>query len=225
MSELDEILAPLQTSDSATRFAVLQALATYWCGAPGPQPAPPADLAIPDMLRRWYEWAGPVAPCMNHQNILRSWLPEPAWMRLEWTDGLLFFHMENQGCYFWATEPHGVDPPVFARESWTAPWEPQGCVLSEHLLASFIFEATLDPDACTGLSSVVDDGSLDKIVASMPTLPIPPWRWPAGLARFRAAQGVLMVAIGSPVSSIQVAAKEKRHLAALPGIDWDYRNF
>lgn len=229
MNDLDAILAPLHPrSDTRSRFAVLQALTTHWYGPPEPQEPLPPDLAIPSVLRRWYEWAGPNASCMNHQNILLSLAPTHEALRLRVEDGRLYFQMENQGCHFWATETVGDDPAVFGRESWSTPWEAQGCVLSEHLLGAFVFEATLDPDAFTGFTAIVEDGRLDRAVASVPALPIPPWRWPGGLARFHGGHGVLMVAIGSPVGALQVAAKDRQHLAGLaddPAIDWDYRNF
>ena len=143
---LDRLSYPLNTEE---RLWVLQQLVEYWHG-----PIRPEDgfseqelegLSMPYPLRWWYRWAGRRSDIMSGQNFLLA--PD----QLTIKDGLLEFYVENQYCYQWGTHIGGDDPPVFGRAETTNPWEPEGIVLSEHLILACLFEATMCPLALWGV--------------------------------------------------------------------------
>jgi hypothetical protein len=139
---IDVALAKLcEPTDVGERLSILEQVVTYWHG-----PIHPEDgftgkelegFAIPYPLDWWYRWAGHRREIMSHQNILLD--PNDLLVR----DELLVFYAENQWCYEWATLFKGDDPPVFGRSNSNKPWEPEGMVLSEHLILACLFEATM----------------------------------------------------------------------------------
>jgi hypothetical protein len=130
---LDAMLSGLGPSTTTqVRFATLQAVVEYWHGKivadDGLPDAALDGTRMPLVLKQWYRWAGRRTDILSGQNFLLA----PDRLRIE--DGRLFFYQENQYCYLWATLPEGNDPPVFGREDERDAWQPEGMLLSEHLI-------------------------------------------------------------------------------------------
>jgi hypothetical protein len=97
-AKLDAMLGELGGATTMqSRFATLQALVEYWHGnIDGEDGLPEAALEgvrMPEVLKRWYRWAGRRDEILSGQNFLL----QPHTLRVE--DERLFFYRENQGCY------------------------------------------------------------------------------------------------------------------------------
>jgi hypothetical protein len=106
-------------------------------------------------------------------------------------DGLLEFYAENQYCYQWGTQIGGNDPPVFGRSENTGSWEPEGIVLSEHLILACVFEAVCHHSPYGASASWLEQSVLDKISEHIPPISINPWKWGVSV-RFYAKGGNFM---------------------------------
>jgi hypothetical protein len=210
------------------RLWVLEQLVAYWHGQvqseDGFSEKELKGLAIPDPLRWWYRWAGRRANILSGQNLLLD--PDKLLVR----DDLLVFYGENQWCYEWSTLFEGEDPPIFGREAITDPWEPEGIVLSEHLILACLFEATMCHSPYGASASWLGGAVLNQIIEHIPPIAINPWHW-CGSTRFYARDGAFMFAMsnveidGEQVYSVWIGAKTEHPLQFLkPYIDksWEY---
>jgi hypothetical protein len=145
-------------------------------------------------------------------------------------DDLLVFYGENQWCYEWGTLFEGEDPPVFGRESSTDPWEPEGIVLTKHLILACLFEATTCHSTYGASASWLSEAVLSRIIEHIPPVAIKPWRW-GGSARFYAKGGAFMFTMQNgqiddeQSYSVWVGAKTEHPLQFIkPFIDngWEY---
>jgi hypothetical protein len=226
---IDVALAKLcEPTDVGERLSILEQVVTYWHG-----PIHPEDgftgkelegFAIPYPLDWWYRWAGHRREIMSHQNILLD--PNDLLVR----DELLVFYAENQWCYEWATLLKGDDPPVFGRSNSNKPWEPEGMVLSEHLILACLFEATMCHSPYGASASWLESSVLDNIIEHIPPVAINPWRW-GGSVRCFAKGGAFMYTMpngefnGKLGYSVWIGAKTEQPLQFLkPYIDkgWEY---
>jgi hypothetical protein len=209
------------------RLWVLRQLVTYWHGPihsdDGFSEKDLEGLAIPYPLRWWYRWAGRRKTIMSGQNFLH----DPGELRLE-GDKLLFY-IENQGCYFWGTDPEGDDSPVFGRYEDSDPWQREGIALSEHLILACLFEAVMCHSPYGASAAWLPRSVLEQIIEHVPPIPIAPWGW--GEMRFYAGAGAYMIAAangeidGSPGYSVWIGAKTEHPLQVPKGfIDdgWEY---
>ena len=222
---LDRLSYPLSTEE---RLWVLQQLVAYWH-----RPISPEDglreqelqgLAMPHPLRWWYRWAGCRSDIMSGQNFLLA----PGQLTIK--DGLLEFYVENQYCYQWGTQIGGDDPPVFGRMKTTKQWEPEGTVLSEHLILACLFEATMCHSHYGASASWLEQSVLDKIIEHIPPISVNPWKW-GGSAQFYAKGGSTMYTMpngeidGKQGYSVWIGAKTEHPLRLVkPFIDkdWEY---
>jgi hypothetical protein len=231
-ARLDAMLSGLGPSTTTQiRFATLQALVEYWHGQIGPDDGL-SDTALdgmrmPLVLKQWYRWAGRRIDILSGQNFLLA----PDRLRIE--DGRLFFYQENQYCYLWATLADGDDPPVFGRMDERDAWQPEGMVLSEHLILAAMFESIIRFAPYGAHASWVDSRRLEEIAKIIPPLAVPPWRW-NGRTQFHAGGGAFMVAMvdvpvaGKRCNDIWIGAKEQEPLLFLRSfsdIDWSYAAF
>ena len=222
---LKRLRCPVNVDD---RLLILQQLVAYWHGTISPEDGfsehELKGLSISYPLRWWYRWAGRRERIMSGQNFLLA----PDKLRIK--DGLLEFYVENQYCYQWGTHLEGEDPPVFGRAETTAPWKPEGIVLSEHLILACLFEATMCHSPYGASASWLNQTVLDKIIKHVPPIAINPWRWP-GSTRFYAKGGAFMFTApngeinGEQGYSVWIGAKTEHPLRFLkPYIDkgWEY---
>jgi hypothetical protein len=224
-SALDRLRPP---SDVEERLWVLRRLVAYWHG-----PIRPEDgiregdldgLSVPYSLRWWYWWAGRRREIMSGQNHL----PDPDKLLVK--DDLLVFYGENQWCYEWATLPEGDDPLILGRTRPAAPWEPEGIVLSEHLILACLFEAIMCHSPYGAAAAWLEESILNRIIEHIPPVPINAWRW-TGATRFYAGGGAFMYAMpsgeidGKQGYSVWDGAKSEHPLRLVkPFIDdgWEY---
>ncbi len=207
---------------------MLEKLVAYWHGQirleDGFSEKELNGLAIPYPLRWWYRRAGRRKKILSGQNLLLE--PHKLLVR----DGRLVFYGENQWCYEWATLFDGEDPPVFGREAITDPWEPEGIVLSEHLILACLFEATMCHSPYGASASWLGEAVVNQIIEHIPPIAINPWRW-NGSTRLYAKGGAFMFTMfngeidGEAVYSVWTGAKSEQPLQFLkPLIDksWEY---
>ncbi|SRR5579883_1603182 len=224
-SALERLRQPLDVEE---RLWVLRRLVAYWHGPIRPEDGFREDdlekLKIPYPLRWWYRWAGRRREVMSGQNHLLD--PD----RLMAKDDRLVFYGENQWCYEWATLFEGDDPPVYGREDDGDPWEPEGILLSEHLILACLFEATTCHSRYGAAASWLEESILNRIIDHIPPVPINPWRW-TGATRFYAGGGAFMYTMtngqmdGKQGYSVWIGAKTEHPLQFLkPFIDdrWEY---
>jgi hypothetical protein len=222
---LDRLRQPVNMEE---RLWVLRRLVEYWHG-----PIRAEDgfiekelegFAIPYPLRWWYRWAGRRRKILSGQNTLLS--PDELLVR----DNRLVFYGENQWCYEWATLFKGDDPPVFGRSETTDPWQPEGIVLSEHLILACLFEAIICHSPYGATVSWLPEAVLDRIVQHIPPIAVNPWGW-CGSTRFYAKGGAFMNTMpngkinGEQGYSVWIGAKTEQPLGFLkPHIDkgWEY---
>jgi hypothetical protein len=231
---VDAALDRLRTGTTwEERFAVLKRLVEYWHGpihaSDGMTEAELDGIQMPTVLRDWYRWAGNRGGILSGQNLLfrprgerhRHW-------ELEIDDGLLWFYVENQGVYRWATHADGEDPPVFGRyPGLENTWEPEGVSLSEHLIGACLFEAVWHSKY--GASAAWADHSvLNEIASTIPPIAIGEWRWLDG-TRFYARNGAFMIACQNDYDweggSVWIGAKTEHPLQFLrPYLDekWEH---
>jgi hypothetical protein len=216
------------------RLDAIRELVDYWHGPIKPEDGmSDADLngvALPRPLAWWYRHAGNRPEIMSGQNIMfRPRDDHHKYWQLSLDDGFLHFYSENQGCHFWATLPHGDDPPVFSRSESTAPWEREDISLSEHLILTCLFEAVICHAKYGAWAAWLDQDKVDEIAKTIPPIAISPWRWIG--ARFFAGRGAFMVAAsnveleGRPGCSVWIGAKTEHPLQFLkPLLDdrWEY---
>ena len=222
---LDRLRHPINVEE---RLWVLQQIVAYWHGPIRPEDGFSEQAlegnSMPYPLRWWYRWAGRRSGIMSGQNFLRP----PNQLTIK--DGLLEFYVENQYCYQWGTHIGGNDPPVLGRSETTNPWEPEGIVLSEHLILACLFEATMCHSLYGASASWLEQSVLDKIIEHIPPISINPWRW-GGSARFYAKGGAFMYTMpngefkGKQGFSIWIGSKSERPLQSLkPYIDNDWEH-
>jgi hypothetical protein len=219
---VDAALSKLPSADANMRFAILQELVTYWHGSIGAEDGVPDEILdlfpMPQMLRRWYRFAG------RRSNILSgiNFLSDPEALRL--ADDRLVFYRETEGAYFCATRPQGDDPPVFTRGDDTDPWVLENMALSEHLILACLYEG-LFRAPYGGWIMGLDQKIIDEITAVIPPIAIPPWRWDMG-KQFHARGGAFMTV--DEFGSLMIGAKTQEavlFLRAYADRDWDHKAF
>jgi hypothetical protein len=228
---VDAALDRLRTlTTSAERFDILQTLVEYWHAAVVVKDSYSErelyEFRMPGVLKRWYLWAGRRTEIMSGQNFLK----EPRELKIL-SDGRLLFYVENQGCYSWATELNGDDPPVYGQECGANVWQSLGYTLSEHLILACISEAVMC--APYGAWDVgLPETAMRRISEVIRPLPIAPWGWCN--MQFWAGNGVFgMVSENGrdqdgSVYGVYLGAKSEEPLAVLKSIEhqnWDYRAF
>jgi len=228
---LDAALDRLRgTTTSIEHFEIFRSLVEYWHGPIRPKNGYTNDelqrIRMPEILKRWYSWAGQRTEIMSGQNSLK----EPRELKVL-DDGRLLFYVENQGCYLWAIEPHVDDPPVFGQECGGKTWQSLGYSLSQHLMLACIFEAVMRSpygawDAGLGERAMI------KLAEVMRPLPIAQWGWCE--MQFWAGNGVFgMIADnGSDQNGrrfgVYLGAKSEEPLTFLKSIEhqnWEYKAF
>jgi hypothetical protein len=225
---LDRLREPTTLDE---RLEVIRRLVEYWHGPIQPEDGwPQAELGampLPHPLKWWYGWAGRRKEIMSGQNTLLIPRDPQGYRKLQIEDGLLLFYLENQAVYRWATLPEGHDPPVFGRYETTDAWEPEGVLLSEHLILACIFEAIFCHSPYGAAVSCLDQETLAAIERVVPPIAVNPWRW-VGPNRFYARNGVFMNAAsnGGDFYSVWIGAKSEGPLQFLkPYLDdrWEYK--
>jgi len=212
------------------RLDILKTLVRYWHGEIRPEDGIPEEdllgMELPTALRWWYRFAGRRTEILSGQNSL---LP-PALLSKP-SEGLLVFYGENQWCYEWATLQDGDDPPVFGREGSPLPWEPEGIMLSEHLILACLFEGTMCHCRYGASAAWLDGETLARIVEQIPPLAINGWHW-CEETRFFAKNGAFMYTMYNGEIkdrkgySVWVGAKTEQPLQFLkPMLDdeWEYQ--
>jgi hypothetical protein len=215
-------LGKLASADSDTRFGVLQELVTYWHGNIAAEDGLLDEtlnlFPMPQMLRRWYRFAGRRSDILSGQNFLL----DPEGLSLE--DDRLVFYRENQGVYSVATLSEGDDPPVFSRDD-TDRWAPGGMTVSEHLILACLYEAILHRAPYGGWIMGLEQEIIDEITSVIPPIAIAPWRWDMG-QQFHARGGAFMTS--DKYGSLMIAAITQEPLLFLrtyADLDWDYVAF
>lgn len=227
-TEIDNSFALLHIYPTTeARLHILQQLVLYWHGEILPEDAIPStqldNLQIPLTLKWWYEWAGKRTTIMRGQNIFLQ--PD----ELEYNQGRLVFHVENEGEYFWSTLPSGEDPPVFGRFDGENQWVPEGIHLSEHLINTCLLEAMFCHAPYGASAAELPADRLEELVKLIPAIPIKGWRWSGGTG-FHSRNGAFMLVAtddssGEIVHSVWVAAKEREALHVVqPLIDDHWEN-
>ncbi|QDT82430.1 hypothetical protein [Gimesia chilikensis] len=226
---LDRQLARLADETTlAERFDILKTLVEYWHGAIQAEDALTenelSEIAMPAALKKWYLWAGKRKSIMSGQNHFF----DPS--RLHKHGNHLVFHLENQGCFEWATAVEEEDPPVFGREDELDPWQPQNLRLSEHLIQTCLFEAITCHAKYSATVAWLEETKVAFFREHIPKIPISPWTWLEEI-RFFAGQDRFMYTIqngeyeGIPGYNVWIASKKKEPLQfAKEMIDetWDY---
>jgi hypothetical protein len=225
---LDRLRQPTLIED---RLSVLQHVVNYWHGPIRPKDGmTEAELAgscFPAALHWWYRWAGRRSTIVSGQNFLFA--PRGEHGQPFMLDDRLFFYVENQGVYHWATLAGGDDPPVFGRYNDNEPWEAEGIKVTEHLILACLFEAVMRHARFQAAAAWLDEDQFAAVVNQIPPLAIPPWRWIE--AKFFARNGAFMCATdqglheGKRWYSVNVGAKTERPLQFLkPLLDksWEY---
>jgi hypothetical protein len=160
----------------------------------------------------------------------QNWLLGPAELETDET-GKAVFYCENQGVYLWATMLEGDDPPVWGMlNEQDIPWTEEGMTLSAFLIQACLFEGL--GRAPYGASAAwADEQALERVVAPLRPLPLPPWHWPAYPSRLWYGGGAFAAAgpngeyQGKKGFSIWVGAKTDQPLAYLREIvdeGWEY---
>jgi hypothetical protein len=171
------------TSDSLERFL------TRWYGPPDRPPAPVHDAAVsmPSALRHWYEVTGRWSVPVVHHNLL---LPPG---ELEMLDGKLLFWVENQGCWEWATEAAGDDPPVYDREPSEdpTPWLLTSKSLATFLVHVAVFEALVGVPHHAMTAHPIPQDQVDTLLQGLTPLRGVTWRWPSLGYGLYAGDGIL----------------------------------
>ncbi|WP_328471822.1 hypothetical protein OHA21_08220 [Actinoplanes sp. NBC_00393] len=103
--------------------------------------------------------------------------------------GRLRFGIENQGCFVMLTDPHGDDPPVFFLHDGTE-LERKPLPLSEFLLASLLFEATMTGPYTTHGRIWRED--LGRIVAGLHRVPVGDREWLNHTAETYVGRGLIL---------------------------------
>jgi hypothetical protein len=228
LTEIDNSFALLHIYKSTeSRLQILKQLVEFWHGSILPEDGIPVaeieNIQMPQILRWWYEWAGNRPDIMSGQNIF----VKPS--ELQFHQGRVVFHVENQGVYLWSTLPGGEDPPVFGRYSDEQQWIPEGIQLSEHLINTCLFEGLLCHAPYSASVSHVSDEKLQELIKVIPPIPIKGWRWSGG-SGFYTMRGVFMHVANFEASdgighSVWVGAKEREALEIVkPFIDetWEH---
>lgn len=229
--ELDDSLRRLGPhSTTEDRLDVLRQIAEFWHGPIGPDDGFTEEelrgIPIPAPLRWWFRLAGRRTRILSGQNDFL----DPEKLVID-DDGRLLFYVECQGVHLWATMPDGDDPIVFGRFNEPGiPWTEEGMTLSEFMIGACVFQAIMG--APFGASaSWIEQTTLDRLAAEIPTLPLAPWRWPAFPGRFFARGGAAMFACpndtiqGNLGFSVWIGAKAAEPLAFLENVvdrDWEY---
>lgn len=228
---LGRLRQPITVQD---RLDVLQQLVNFWHGPMRPEDgmtdAEMTSQPLPLPLRFWYRWAGRRTAVMTGQNIL--FVPcdfQNRHRMLRVANGRLLFYVENQGVYQWSTLQYGDDPPVFGRHDGRGRWASEGIALSEHLILACLFEAVM---CCAGYgawASWLDEAQLAAVVADIPPVAIPPWRW--GGRRFFAGRGAFVCVADNPADrdkrwySVHIGARTEQPLQFLKSLldeRWEY---
>lgn len=147
------------------------------------------SLTMPDPLRRFYELT------LEHPHaVVQNNLVLPAELDVD-GDGKMLFYYENQGVYLNATDPTGIDAPVYGRFDESDPWLVEGDPLSRFLTAVAVFEAVFG--APEGASAAwIGPEERTRALAPLEQLPLAPWRWPEYPTPFYASAD--LVAVGAP---------------------------
>jgi hypothetical protein len=218
---LDRLRQPTLIED---RLSVLHHVVNFWHGPiraeDGLSNAELAGFHLPAALRWWYRWAGKRSEIMSGQNFLftpgdKNGVDRPPAM----LDGRLFFYVENQGVYQWATLPAGDDPVVFGRYESSEAWEQEHIRVSEHLILACLFEAIMCHARFRASAAWLDEEKFAAIVEHIPPIAIAPWRWIG--SRFFARNGAFMCAAlngidkGKKYYSVHIGAKSPKPLRFL----------
>lgn len=181
---------------------------------------------LPVALREWYQLAGQREDLTARQDRL---LP-PSVLKVE--HGVLFFHVENQGCCLWGVRREDVgleDPPVFMRDDAGVRVQEAGSV------SEFVLHMLLQETLLTGPGPKVDDLGLsgehyDQLRARLADLGLPFWHWPTYPRILLALPGPMdvLVEVYGPRDRAQaiVAARTREALAGfLERFPWDWERF
>jgi hypothetical protein len=213
-SALQRLYEKTTTED---RLEIFRVVAEYWHGPIGPEDGISNEeltgKEMPYTLRWWYRLAGGRKEIMSGQIFLLQ--PD----RLEMTDGLLLFYVENQWCYEWAMQPAADDPPVYGRQDQSKPWALEGMVLSEFLIEVCLFEAVMCHARYGASASWIEADTVAEIAKTIRPLPIARWGWCG--TQFWACDGAFANVAdngeyqGKKGCSIWVGAKTEHPLAFL----------
>lgn len=181
---------------------------------------------LPEALREWYQLAGLREDLTARQDHLRS----PEVLMVE--RGLLFFHVENQGCCRWGIREQDVrlaDPPVFLDDDGPRRVQEAGSV------SEFALHMLLQETVITGPGPKIDDLGLTRehdsqLRARLVDLGLPYWHWPMYPRVLLALPGRLDVLVelfgqGDHAQAI-VAARTRQALDGfLERFPWDWERF
>ena len=166
-------------------------------------------LKLPIALREWYALAGQREDVVATQNFLVG--PD----ELEFEEGLLEFHSENQGVVYWGIKPddlHLPDPPVYLNDSELHDEpeddDPQELIrenetLSEFALQMVLCETIITQDRAIMMQSPGRD-TIARVEREYVRFGFPEWHWPEYPVRFYGAEDTLAMIVGG--ESIYLAA-------------------
>ena len=193
---------------------------------------PPAELAkaerrlgfpLPEALREWYQLAGRREALIARQDRPLS----PSDIRVD--RGMLFFHVENQGCCRWGIRQEELrlaDPSVFLEDDRHG-WFPAARSVSEFVLHMLLQECTVP-----GPGPKVGDLGLtqahhEQLRARLTGLGLPAWHWPMYPRVLLAVPGPLDVLVDlqgeGDLAQAFVVARTREALAGfLERFPWDW---
>lgn len=230
---VDVALAGLRRGMSAAeRWPIIQAVVEHLHGPIVPEDGMDVGLLarvpMPEPLRWWYGWAG------NRREILEGY---NHWMYplaqyctrggLQIEDGRVIFQYEQQGVYDWATALSGDDPPVqrrmrMVKDGW-GPWMAEGMTLSEHILASVIFEAAMCRMPYIASRFFMDDEMAAAVLQPLRLLELGPWTWTE--TRFYAARGAFAFFQPANAACFFIGARTVeplRYIEAFADPEWEF---
>lgn len=178
---------------NGNRTRALEQFITGWypatSEAPGPSPAQPPALDLPDGLRQFYRLAEHRPGCLGVQNRI---LPASE-RRTDPTGEMRVFGVENQGGFswslLWTLDESEPDPTVWFCECGEPPVAEQE-PLSGFLIQFSLFEASMGADY-VAVPRRLTARQVDRLTEGLHPVPLRPF-WPGAPTRFYVAPGLVL---------------------------------
>jgi len=218
---LEGLVGRLGDADWRRRLDLLCDFTEWW---QGPLTVRESNIPLPegpDALRGFHErfHHAPFVPGAQNEFLCPPYaLAEPR---------RIVFYRENQGVYYWATEPAGQDPPVYGAWDIAGPWTEEQPRLSAFLVQAALFETILGAE-CSVAAAWVPAEALRQLLGTLQEVPLGAWRWPSYPTRFYAGGEVLLVVCPNDDSFSVWAAARRPGVPRPRGfetVEWDSLNW